>query len=153
MGDIESEHAAATSDRPAPSPDRTHVTTPKTETTPDTALTLTRRDRMFLSSCALVILALMTLRIASLRLLRPPEVEILRSPANTLAMRVEINSATWVEWMQLEGIGETTARNIVADRDRRGPFRNIEDVSRVRGIGDAKLAAMRPYLRCSDCGK
>lgn len=153
MGDIESEHPAATSDCPAPSPDQTHVTAPNTETPPDTALTLTRRDRMFLSGCALVILALMTLRIVSLRFLRPPEVEILRSPENTLAMRVEINSATWVEWMQLEGIGETTARNIVADRDRRGPFHNIEDVSRVRGIGDAKLAAMRPYLQCSDCDK
>jgi competence protein ComEA len=145
VGNIESEHPAATPDSPAPSPDLTPA--------PDTALTLTRRDRLFLSGCALVILALMTLRIVSLRLLRPPEVEVLRSPENTLAMRVEINSATWVEWMQLEGIGETTARNIVADREKRGPFQNVEDVSRVRGIGDAKLAAMRPYLQCSDCDK
>ena len=153
MGDIESEHPAAL-DAPASSPDLTPAPATKTEATdPHTALTLTRRDRLFLSSCALLILVLMAARIVSLRLLRPPEMEVVRSPENALAMRVEINSATWVEWMQLEGIGETTARNIVADRERRGPFRSVDDVSRVRGIGDAKLAAMRPYLQCSDCDK
>ena len=37
---------------------------------------------------------------------------------------LDINSASWVEWAQLDGIGEKLAKRIVADRDERGPFRS-----------------------------
>ena len=60
---------------------------------------------------------------------------------------IDVNRATWVEWAQFEGIGEALARRIVEDREQRGPFRSVEDVLRVRGIGPAKFAAMRDSLR------
>jgi len=60
---------------------------------------------------------------------------------------IDVNRATWVEWAQFEGIGEALARRIVEDRDQNGPFRSVEDVLRVRGIGPAKFAAMRDSLR------
>lgn len=60
---------------------------------------------------------------------------------------IDVNSATWVEWAQLPGIGETLARRIVADREEHGPFRSIDDVVRVRGIGQKTLARFRPHLR------
>lgn len=63
---------------------------------------------------------------------------------------VEINSASWVEWAQLDGIGEKLARRIVADRDERGPFRSISDVSRVKGIGPKILEKIRPFLQCKE---
>jgi competence protein ComEA len=73
-------------------------------------------------------------------------VEIDRLPAGEYQYVVDINRATWVEWAQFDGIGETLARRIVADRDRRGPFASIDDVKRVKGIGPKKFAQMRPYL-------
>ncbi len=75
---------------------------------------------------------------------RPVEVD--RLPAGKYQYLVDVNSATWVEWAQFEGIGETLAKRIVADREARGPFGDVDDVQRVKGIGPKKLAQMRPYL-------
>lgn len=61
--------------------------------------------------------------------------------------RIDVNRATWVEWAQLDGIGETLARRIVEDRERNGPFASVDDVQRVRGIGRVRMEAMRPHLR------
>ena len=62
---------------------------------------------------------------------------------------LDINQATWVEWAQLDGIGETLARRIVQDRLEQGPFTTIEDVNRVKGIGDKTMDRIRPHLRSS----
>jgi competence protein ComEA len=74
------------------------------------------------------------------------QVEIDRQPAGVYLYRIDINRATWVEWAQLDGIGETLARRIVADREQRGPFTGVDDLLRVRGIGRVKLEAMRAHL-------
>ncbi len=60
---------------------------------------------------------------------------------------LDINSASWVEWAQLDGIGEKLARRIVADRDERGPFRSPADISRGKGIGPKLLEKIKPFLR------
>ena len=73
-------------------------------------------------------------------------VEVDRLSAGRYQYSVDINEATWVEWAQFDGIGETLARRIVADRQSRGPFVGIDDLCRVKGIGPKKLAQMRPYL-------
>ena len=73
-------------------------------------------------------------------------VEVDRLPAGEYQYMVDINRATWVEWAQFDGIGETLAKRIVADRQSRGPFESIDEVQRVKGIGPKKFAQMRPYL-------
>ena len=60
---------------------------------------------------------------------------------------LDINTASWVEWSQLDGIGEKLARRIVADRDEHGPFRNPADVSRVKGIGPKLMDKIGPFLK------
>lgn len=70
-------------------------------------------------------------------------------PAEYL-FRVDMNTATWIEWAQLDGIGEKLARRIVTDREVRGPFRNIDDLDRVRGIGPKTLAKLRPHLMLNE---
>lgn len=68
-------------------------------------------------------------------------------PADGRAVfQVEVNSATWIEWMQLRGIGPALAHRIVADRSHQGPFLRIEDLQRVDGIGPATLDQIRPWL-------
>ena len=73
-------------------------------------------------------------------------VEVDRLPAGQYQYSVEINEATWVEWAQFDGIGETLAKRIVADRQAKGPFEAIDDVRRVKGIGPKKFADIRQYL-------
>ena len=44
---------------------------------------------------------------------------------------------------QLPGVGPATAAAIVAERERNGPFASVDELDRVRGIGPAKLEALR----------
>ena len=73
-------------------------------------------------------------------------VEIERLPAAQYQYAVDVNSATWVEWAQFDGIGESLAKRIVADREANGRFREIDELLRVKGIGPKKLEQMRAYL-------
>lgn len=74
------------------------------------------------------------------------EIEIQRQPELEYAYIVNLNTATWIELALLEGIGEVLGKKIVADREANGPFRNVEDLTRVRGIGDKKLEPLRKRL-------
>lgn len=112
---------------------------------------LTRGDRSFLLVTGGLLAALSAAHWALLSGFGVREVEIHRLPERRFDFLVDINRATWVEWMQLENIGEATARKIVADRQQRGPFRSIEELRRVSGIGPKTLEKIRPYLTCSDC--
>lgn len=78
-------------------------------------------------------------------------VEIDRLPERQYDFKVDINKASWIEWMQLEGIGELLARRIEEDRRTRGPFASVDDLDRVPGIGTVTLDTIRPWLICSDC--
>jgi competence protein ComEA len=48
--------------------------------------------------------------------------------------------------MSLNGIGEATAQKIIADREKNGPFSSVDDLTRVSGIGEKKLAALRESI-------
>ncbi len=115
------------------------------------ALGLTRGDRRVLWGIGGLVVLLSILHWGRLSGWGLHEVEIDRLPERRFDFRVDINRATWVEWMQLEGIGELTARRIVEDRDTRGPFHSIDDVRRVQGIGPKTLAKVRGFLVCADC--
>jgi competence protein ComEA len=56
---------------------------------------------------------------------------------------VDVNSATADQLDVLPGVGPTTAAAIVAYREEHGPFQSVEQLGDVRGIGPAKLDALR----------
>lgn len=58
----------------------------------------------------------------------------------TPAQTININTADATELALLEGIGETKALAIVADRQANGPFQTPADLARVRGIGEATVS-------------
>ena len=62
---------------------------------------------------------------------------------------VDINHATAAEFETLPGIGPELARRIVAFREKHGPFRRVEDLLAIKGIGRKKWKAIRPYLKLS----
>lgn len=64
-----------------------------------------------------------------------------------VAWRVDPSTASRAELSALPGVGPSLATAIVQDRALRGPFRTIDDLTRVKGIGPARLTALRPWLR------
>ena len=61
------------------------------------------------------------------------------------AVLVHLNSATETDLIQLPGVGNATARRILAFRNKHG-FHRIEDIMQVPGIGPAKFAKMKSCL-------
>ena len=60
--------------------------------------------------------------------------------------RININSASRTELMDLPGIGDVLSGRIVDYRNQYGAFSNIEDIKRVSGIGDKKFEAIRDKI-------
>ncbi|HEX9890536.1 MAG TPA: ComEA family DNA-binding protein [Actinomycetota bacterium] len=56
---------------------------------------------------------------------------------------VNLNTATVEELETLPGIGEVLAQRIFDHRQEHGPFRTVEDLLDVSGIGDQRLADLR----------
>lgn len=59
---------------------------------------------------------------------------------------VNVNTATETQLEDLPGIGPTLAAAIVAERERNGPFRSADDLTRVHGIGAGRLAQLRDFV-------
>lgn len=71
-----------------------------------------------------------------------------RSPApaptpRACARAPDLNHATVAGLLCLPGIGEVLAERIVAERTAHGPFRDIADLARVRGLGKARIERLR----------
>lgn len=58
---------------------------------------------------------------------------------------VNINRATIDELQTLPGIGPQTAKRIVADRSQNGSYQSLDELQRVSGIGEKKIAALEGY--------
>lgn len=63
--------------------------------------------------------------------------------------RVDINTASVAELATLPGIGESKAKAIVEYRAA-DPFRSVEDLKKVKGIGDKTFESLKPSLMVSD---
>lgn len=67
-----------------------------------------------------------------------------RGPA---AGPVDLNTATLDQLDALPGVGPATARAILDHRAEHGRFAAVDELLEVRGIGDAKLAALRSRVK------
>ncbi len=110
---------------------------------------LRRGDQVVLAVLVAISFSLMVANWARLSGWGTRPVEIKRLEQHRFEYKVDINSATWVEWIQLDGIGEVLARRIVDDRKQNGRFHNIDDLQRVHGIGPKTIERLRPWLKVS----
>jgi len=60
---------------------------------------------------------------------------------------VDPDRATAQELLRLPRVGPALARAIVADREARGPFRDLKGFDRVPGVGPKLLGVLAPHLR------
>jgi competence protein ComEA len=76
---------------------------------------------------------------------RPPEA--VAAVGDHAGAGVGLNSAGSVELIEVPGIGPVLAGRILAFRRENGPFRSVDELIRVRGVGPRTLEKIRPYLR------
>lgn len=74
-------------------------------------------------------------------------IEFDEAPPLDARFQVDLNAADWPEIAALPDIGEALARRIVAVRAKDGPFRTVDDLDRVPGIGPRTIENIRPYLK------
>lgn len=73
----------------------------------------------------------------------------LSSTERSPSQRLDLNRASANELMLLPGVGEALARQIEDHRQQHGPFRRLEDVTRVPGMGPATLERIQPHIYLS----
>lgn len=59
---------------------------------------------------------------------------------------INVNAATKEDLMLLPGIGKVIAQAIIDYRNDHGPFKTVEDLLNVSGIGNKRLDAIRDYI-------
>lgn len=60
--------------------------------------------------------------------------------------KVNLNSASTQELTTLRGIGDKTAQAIVAYRESHGPFKSVEELVEVKGIGEKLMTSLRDQV-------
>ncbi len=75
-----------------------------------------------------------------------PREELEWTPPPVPHRRYDLNQASLSELERLPGIGFIAAQQITAYRDAHGPFRKVDDLSNVPGIGSAMIRGINDYL-------
>lgn len=72
----------------------------------------------------------------------------LQPPSDPLlvGLPIDLDTADTTALTAIPGVGERTAERILADREARGPFRSVDDLERVPGIGSEFVEQLRPFV-------
>ncbi|MGH9464349.1 MAG: ComEA family DNA-binding protein, partial [Thermoanaerobaculia bacterium] len=62
---------------------------------------------------------------------------------------VNLNTASAQQLALLPRVGETVAQRIIAFREANGPFKAVEELMLVEGIGERTFEQMRPHVALS----
>lgn len=63
---------------------------------------------------------------------------------------IDINTADKETLMSLTGVGESFAQKIIDYRERNGGFKSVQELTNIRGIGNALLEKNRDSLTAVD---
>lgn len=64
----------------------------------------------------------------------------------TLGLAIDLNTATVADLDALPGVGPALAQRIIDYRKMHGPFKNLDDLINVSGIGPKLLGKIKPFL-------
>ena len=62
------------------------------------------------------------------------------------ATTVNLNTASASDFEALPGIGAKTAARIVEYRQKNGPFKKVEELMNVRGVGEKNFLKLKPQI-------
>jgi competence protein ComEA len=68
------------------------------------------------------------------------------SPSPDKPVVVNLNTATATELEQLPGVGPRVSARILEYRQKKGPFKKIEELMNVQGIGEKTFLKLKPQL-------
>jgi len=68
------------------------------------------------------------------------------APGSTPAAAVNLNTATLEQLDTLDGVGPGIAQRIIGYREQHGGFRTVDELGEVPGIGDKRMATLRPLV-------
>jgi len=74
------------------------------------------------------------------------------SSAAANARQIDLNKASTEELTTIPGVGEALARRIIEFREKEGPFRRVEDLMKVKGIGEKSFQKMRSHVKVDSKG-
>ena len=66
---------------------------------------------------------------------------------------VNLNTATSAELETLPGVGARMAARIIEYRQKKGPFKKVEELMNVQGIGEKNFLKLKPQLTVGPAGK
>ena len=69
-----------------------------------------------------------------------------RAEAKPAPATINLNTATAAELEKLPGIGQKVAARIVEYRQKNGPFKKVEELMNVQGIGEKSFLQFRGQL-------
>jgi competence protein ComEA len=69
-----------------------------------------------------------------------------RADAKPAVAPINLNTATAAELEKLPGIGQKVAARIVEYRQKNGPFKKVEELMNVQGIGEKSFLQFRSQL-------
>ncbi len=79
--------------------------------------------------------------------LSPATVSAAENPAAKVSLEtIHLNQATAEQLQALPGVGPALSERIISYRDEHGPFRSVDQLAQVKGIGEAKLAKLKTQL-------
>ncbi len=65
---------------------------------------------------------------------------------SALAGQINLNTATQKELQSLPYVGPKIAARIIEYREKHGPFKSIDELLEIKGIGQKKLERIKPYV-------
>jgi len=84
--------------------------------------------------------------IAPGRAASPPPARGDASAKSVPSAPVDVNTASAAELQAIPGIGKALAQRIIEFREKNGPFDQVDDLVKVRGIGEKSIVRLKPYL-------
>jgi competence protein ComEA len=94
----------------------------------------------------LTLLAAIALFAAQASAQAPQKAATARTDAKPAVATINLNTATAAELEKLPGIGQKVAARIVEYRQKNGPFKKVEELMNVQGIGEKSFLQFRTQL-------
>ncbi len=102
--------------------------------------------RLFVSLLAATIIVAASAPTVSAQSNQPPAPQRSSQSKKAAPGVININTVPAADLQRLPGIGANTAARIIEYRQKNGPFKKIEDLMNVRGVGEKKFLKLKANI-------